>query len=75
MNILKLPERKRQREKIVMVTCYDYTSARIVEQSDVDMILVGDSAAMVMHGHDSTLPADVDMMAWHVAAVRRGAPK
>ncbi len=75
MNILKLPERKRRQEKIVMVTCYDYTSARIVEQSDVDMILVGDSAAMVMHGHNSTLPADVDMMAWHVAAVRRGAPK
>ena len=73
MNILTLPERKRKREKIVMVTCYDYTAARIIEQSDVDMILVGDSAAMVMHGHGTTLPIDVDMMAWHVAAVRRGA--
>ena len=75
MNILKLPERKRRLDKLVMVTCYDYTSARIVEQSDVDMILVGDSAAMVMHGHPTTLPIGVDMMAWHVAAVRRGAPR
>jgi 3-methyl-2-oxobutanoate hydroxymethyltransferase len=38
------------------------------------MILVGDSAAMVMHGHNSTLPIDIEMMAWHVAAVRKGAP-
>lgn len=74
MNILELPGRKRQQDRIVMVTCYDYTSARILEQSDVDMILVGDSAAMVMHGYSTTLPIDVDMMAWHVAAVRRGAP-
>jgi 3-methyl-2-oxobutanoate hydroxymethyltransferase len=75
VNILKLPERKRKQQKIVMVTCYDYTSARIIEQSDVDMILVGDSAAMVMHGHQSTLPITVEMMAWHVAAVRKGAPR
>lgn len=74
MNILKLPERKISREKIVMVTCYDYTSARIMAQSDIDMILVGDSAAMVMHGHDSTLPISMEEMAWHVAAVKRGAP-
>lgn len=74
MNILKLPERKIRREKIVMVTCYDYTSARIMAQSDVDMILVGDSAAMVMHGHDSTLPISMEEMAWHVASVKRGAP-
>ena len=75
MNILKLPERKRKQDKIAMVTCYDYTAARIIEQSDVDMILVGDSAAMVMHGHSTTLPIDVDTMASHVAAVRRGAPR
>lgn len=75
MNILQLPERKRKQEKIVMVTCYDYTSARIVEQSEVDMILVGDSAAMVMHGNSTTLPISVEMMAWHVTAVRNGAPR
>lgn len=75
MNILQLPERKIRREKIVMITCYDYTSARILAQADVDMLLVGDSAAMVMHGHDSTLPISIQEMSWHVAAVKRGAPK
>jgi 3-methyl-2-oxobutanoate hydroxymethyltransferase len=57
-----------------MVTCYDATSAAIVESCDVDCILVGDSVAMTMHGFSTTLPATVDMMAFHVAAVRRGAP-
>ena len=61
--------------KISMVTCYDATSAAIVQASDVDCILVGDSLAMTMHGFDSTLPATPDLMALHVAAVRRGAPK
>lgn len=74
MNILSLPERKRQHEKIVMVTCYDYSSARIIAETDIDMILVGDSAAMVMHGHANTLPITVAEMAMHVRAVRRGAP-
>jgi 3-methyl-2-oxobutanoate hydroxymethyltransferase len=74
MNILKLPELKQRQEKIVMVTCYDYTSACIIQQAGIDMILVGDSAAMVMHGHSTTLPADADTMAVHVAAVKRGAP-
>jgi 3-methyl-2-oxobutanoate hydroxymethyltransferase len=65
----------RQRGRpISMVTCYDYTSARIVSASSVDVILVGDSAAMVMHGHDTTIPADLEMMCFHTAAVRRGAP-
>ena len=74
MNILELPERKQQHDRVVMVTCYDYTSARIVEASDIDLILVGDSAAMVMHGHETTLPISVAEMAMHVRAVRRGAP-
>jgi len=59
---------------ISMVTCYDTWSARIVNASEVDCILVGDSVAMVMHGHDTTIPADVDMMCLHTKAVRRGAP-
>ncbi|NRB72221.1 MAG: 3-methyl-2-oxobutanoate hydroxymethyltransferase [Xanthomonadales bacterium] len=74
MNVLELATRKKQGERLVMVTCYDYTMARIMAQSDVDMILVGDSAAMVMHGENTTLPIDVPAMATHVAAVRRGAP-
>jgi len=62
------------RRTISMVTCYDTWSARIIAATDIDCILVGDSVAMVMHGHDTTIPADIDMMRLHVAAVRRGAP-
>ena len=67
--IMKL---KNRGEKISMVTCYDFTSAKIVNETDVDVVLVGDSTAMVMHGHDTTIPATIEMMATHVAAVRRG---
>jgi|TARA_B100001971_G_scaffold192254_1_gene196374 3-methyl-2-oxobutanoate hydroxymethyltransferase len=61
-------------QKISMVTCYDYVSATIANHSNVDAVLVGDSAAMVMHGFDTTINASLDMMAIHVGAVRRGAP-
>lgn len=61
-------------EPISMVTCYDATSAAIVNASNIDAILIGDSAAMVMHGFDSTINANLDMLAAHVAAVRKGAP-
>jgi 3-methyl-2-oxobutanoate hydroxymethyltransferase len=54
-----------------MVTCYDTWSARIICASEIDAILVGDSAAMVMHGHDTTIPADLEMMVLHTAAVCR----
>jgi 3-methyl-2-oxobutanoate hydroxymethyltransferase len=74
MNINQLIQCKTKGNKISMLTCYDYTSAQIINKSSVDMILVGDSAAMVMHGHNSTLPIDVDTMAMHVAAVVKGAP-
>lgn len=57
-----------------MVTCYDYTSAQVLNDTDVDTLLVGDSLAMVMHGYDSTVHATVDLMALHVSAVARGAP-
>jgi 3-methyl-2-oxobutanoate hydroxymethyltransferase len=66
--------RRSPHRKISMVTCYDATSAAIVEASPIDCILVGDSVAMTMHGFSTTLPATVEMMAFHVAAVRRGAP-
>ena len=74
MNVLDFPERKRRHQRIVMVTCYDATSASILAETSVDMLLVGDSAAMVMHGHDTTLPIGVADMATHVRAVRAGAP-
>jgi 3-methyl-2-oxobutanoate hydroxymethyltransferase len=60
--------------RISMVTCYDAAFARVLEVSQVDCILVGDSAAMVMHGQPDTLGATVELMAMHMAAVRRGAP-
>lgn len=59
--------------KLSLVTCYDYTFARLLSQTPVDALLVGDSAAMVMHGHSSTLPADLGLMRLHTEAVSRGA--
>ncbi len=66
---------KRAREKIVMLTAYDFPSALIAERAGVPILLVGDSLGMVMHGHDTTLPVSLDMMALHAAAVVRGSAK
>jgi 3-methyl-2-oxobutanoate hydroxymethyltransferase len=68
-------EAKKAGRKLSMVTCYDYSFARLLSQTSIDGILVGDSAAMVMHGHPSTLSATVEMMRIHTEAVSRGAPK
>lgn len=57
---------------ISMATCYDAWSARIIAESPVDAVLVGDSVAMVMHGYPDTVHATTEMMAQHTAAVRRG---
>jgi len=64
---------KTERRKLSMVTCYDYTFARLLSKSPIDGILVGDSAAMVMHGHPSTLSASVEAIRVHTEAVVRGA--
>jgi 3-methyl-2-oxobutanoate hydroxymethyltransferase len=72
ITVPKLQSLKNER-KISMITCYDSWSARIVDASNIDMILVGDSLAMVMHGYESTLPADMNMMTLHTRAVRKGA--
>jgi 3-methyl-2-oxobutanoate hydroxymethyltransferase len=64
---------KTEKRKLSMVTCYDYTFARLLSQTPIDAILVGDSVAMVVYGHPSTLPASVDMMRCHTEAVARGA--
>lgn len=74
-SILDFQKMKLQGKKISMLTCYDYTSAKIVAASNADCILVGDSLAMTMHGHDSTLAATPELMALHIEAVRRGAPR
>jgi 3-methyl-2-oxobutanoate hydroxymethyltransferase len=62
---------KAERRKISIVTAYDAWSARIVARSNVDAILVGDSAAMVIHGHSTTVAATVGLMAMHTRAVAR----
>ncbi len=61
-------------QKIVMLTAYDYWSARLLNSSEVDCLLVGDSSAMVMHGYPDTVQATTDMLAVHTRAVRLGAP-
>jgi 3-methyl-2-oxobutanoate hydroxymethyltransferase len=72
MTIPSLIEHKRRGQPLVMVTCYDYPSARIVEQAGVDLVLVGDTAAMTVLGYDSTVPVTVDELLVLVKAVRRG---
>jgi 3-methyl-2-oxobutanoate hydroxymethyltransferase len=67
--------KRREGLPITMVTCYDAWSAAIIADTEIDCILVGDSVAMVVHGHDTTLPANLEMMAMHTSAVRRGAPE
>jgi 3-methyl-2-oxobutanoate hydroxymethyltransferase len=72
--IAELIAAKKQGTKISCVACYDYTTAKIVSETDVDLILVGDSASQMVLGYDSTLPVTMDFMAAITAGVRRGAP-
>lgn len=66
-----LNEMKLKGEKIAMLTAYDYSTARILEATGTDVILVGDSASNVMAGHDTTLPITLDQMIYHAASVVR----
>ena len=59
-------------KKISVVTCYDYWSAQIINDTNIDAVLVGDSTAMVMHGYENTINADLSMMVFHTAAVSKG---
>lgn len=66
-----LREMKQKGEKIAMLTSYDYSMARIVDEAGVDVILVGDSASNVMAGHETTLPITLDQMIYHASSVVR----
>lgn len=70
-----LQEMKAQGEKISMLTSYDFSMARIVDEAGVDVILVGDSASNVMAGHETTLPITLDQMIYHASSVVRGVKK
>lgn len=74
LSVLDFLAKKKSKEKLTMVTGYTHWEARIINQTAVDSILVGDSLAMVVYGHPTTLPATVEMMALHTAAVVKGAP-
>ena len=67
-----LSEMKLKGEKISMLTAYDYSMARIVDQAGIDVVLVGDSASNVMAGYETTLPMTLDQMIYHGASVVRG---
>ena len=65
---------KQNGERFVYTSVPDYTSAQWAEAAGVDVVVVGDSLAMIAHGHSSTIPATMDMMVMHAQSVRRGAP-
>lgn len=67
----QLVEMKKRGEKISMLTCYDYSMARILDSAGIDVILVGDSASNVIAGHETTLPITLDQMIYHASAVIR----
>lgn len=73
-NVRDFQKMKIKNKPISMVTCYDFWTANLLAQTPIDCLLVGDSVAMVMHGYDNPIFADVDMMAFHTKAVVRGAP-
>src|SRR5437588_7443277 len=63
---------KQAGERITMLTAYDASFARLLDQAQIDVLLVGDSLGMVVQGHDTTLPVTLDQMVYHCAAVARG---
>ena len=70
-----LQEMKNNGEKISMLTAYDYTLAKIVDNAGIDVILVGDSASNVMAGHETTLPITLDNMIYHASSVVKAAKR
>ena len=75
VTVQTLIREKAKGEPIAVLTAYDYFIARLLDRAGIDVILVGDSASNVVHGHDSTLPISMDIMVAHTAAVARGTEK
>jgi len=75
ITIRDLKQMKRRGEKIPMITAYDYTSAKLLEQAGIPLMLVGDSLGQVVLGYDSTVPVTMDEMVHHVKTVVRGTEK
>jgi 3-methyl-2-oxobutanoate hydroxymethyltransferase len=75
ITIPEILQMKHDGRRISVLTAYDFPLARLVDGGGVDMILVGDSAGVVVAGHDTTLPVTMDEMLYHVKAVRRSGPK
>lgn len=71
----RLAEMKQRGEKIAMLTAYDYSMARLVDEAGMDVILVGDSASNVMAGNTTTLPMTLDQMIYHASSVVKGAKR
>lgn len=72
MKIHDFKRKKQEQQKISMLTCYDYPSACTIAESSIDCVLVGDSVAMAVHGHPTTITATMEMMILHTQAVARG---
>jgi 3-methyl-2-oxobutanoate hydroxymethyltransferase len=75
VTITEIKEMKQRKEKIPMLTAYDYVTAKMVDEAGVPLILVGDSLGMVMLGYESTIPVTIEDMIHHTKAVVRGAKK
>ncbi|MEO7741940.1 MAG: 3-methyl-2-oxobutanoate hydroxymethyltransferase [Usitatibacter sp.] len=75
VTVPQLQERARSGEKLVMLTAYDASFARLADEAGVDILLVGDSLGMVVQGHDSTLPVTMEHAEYHVRCVARGSQK
>ncbi len=75
VTITEIKDMKQRKEKIPMLTAYDYVTAKMVDEAGVPLILVGDSLGMVMLGYESTIPVTMEEMIHHTKAVVRGAKK
>lgn len=75
MTITDISKKYASGEKLTMLTAYDATFARLVDDANVDMILVGDSLGMVIQGHDSTIPVTLEDVIYHTRCVSRGAKR